>query len=447
MTSLRISRRTMLRGMGTAMALPWLEAMLPRSLFAAGQTQAAQAPRRMAFLYVPNGAQMEHLTPAAEGVNYEMTPILQPLARHREDMLVLSGLTCDKGRANGDGPGDHARASGSFLTGVQVRKTAGASFRAGVSADQVAVSRLGDRTRLPSLEIAVERFRGTGNCDSGYSCVYEHTLAWRNSTSPLPTETDPRLVFNRLFSSRPNDPERQRRDMLRSSVLDAVMDDTRSLEARLGGTDRQMLNQYLTNVREMEQRIARLENMPPVEPPEGTQAPTATPAALPEQIKLMCDLLALAFQTDVTRISTFMLAKEGSNIQYRMIGITEGHHDISHHQNNAEKKDKLKKINTYHMEQLAYLADKLKAVREGDGTLLDNCMIAYGSAISDSNRHTHHDLPVVLLGKGGGSVRTGRHVRYPKDTPLNNLWLSMLERFGTRIETIGDSTGLLPGLS
>jgi hypothetical protein len=401
----------------------------------------------MGFIYVPNGAQMESFTPALEGANYQFTPILKPLERHRQDFMVLSGLMCDKGRANGDGPGDHARASGSFLTGVQVRKTAGANFRSGVSADQVAASRLGDRTRLPSLEIAIERFRGTGNCDSGYSCVYEHTLAWRNATSPLPTETDPRLVFNRLFSANPNDPAREQRNIARSSVLDAVMDDARGLENRLGVADRQRLDQYLTNVRELEQRIARTGTLPPAEVPEGVQAPAAQPAEFSEHCRLMCDLMVLAFQTDVTRICTFMFAKEGSNIQYRKVGITEGHHDISHHQNNQTKKDKLKKINTFHIEQLAYLMDRLKAIREGDGTLLDNCMIGYGSAIADSNRHTHHDLPVVLMGKGGGSIRTGRHVRWPRETPINNLWLAMLERFGTRIESLGDSTGVLTGLS
>jgi len=401
----------------------------------------------MGFIYVPNGVQMESFTPAVEGTSYQLTPILKPLGRHRQDILVLSGLTCDKGRANGDGGGDHARASGSFLTGTQVRKTAGANFRSGVSADQIAASRLGDRTRLPSLEIAIERFRGTGNCDSGYSCVYEHTLAWRNGTSPLPTETDPRSVFARLFSASPNDPARLHRNMLRTSVLDAVMEDARGLGSRLGGTDRQKLDQYLSNVREMEQRIARMETLPPAQVPDGVQPPLAAPADYFEHCRLMCDLMVLAFQTDVTRICTFMFAKEGSDVQYRMIGLTEGHHTISHHQNNQLKKDKLKKINTFHVEQFAYLIDKLKAIPEGDGTLLDNCMIAYGSALADSNRHTHHDLPLVVAGKGGGTIRSGRHVRYPRETPLTNLWLSMLERFGTRAETLGDSTGLLPGLS
>ncbi len=443
----QMSRRAVLRGVGTALALPWLEAMLPRSV-AAGAAGAARPPRRMAFIYVPNGVIMPDFTPATDGSNFELPSILQPLAEHRQDILVLSGLTCDKARPNGDGPGDHARASAAFLTGCQARKTAGANFRAGVSVDQVAASRLGDRTRLPSLEIAIERFRGAGNCDSGYSCVYEHTLAWRDAAAPLPTESDPSLIFERLFSARPNDPDRLRRDRQRSSVLDAVLDDARSLENQLGGADRQRLDQYLSNVRELEQRIQRAETLPPVQLPAGTTAPERRlPADLTEHFRLVCDLLALAFQTDVTRIATFMFAREGSNLQYRMVGVSGSHHELTHHRGNDEMIGSVRQINTYHVRQFAYLVGKLKSIREGDGTLLDNCMVAYGSALADGNRHTHHDLPVLLAGKGGGTIRTGRHVRYERETPLNNLWLAMLERFGTRAETLGDSTGVLPGLA
>src|SRR4051794_322915 len=265
----RISRRMVLRGLGTAVALPWLEAMAPRSLLAAAAGQA-KPPRRMAFFYVPNGAVMSDWTPAVEGFNFELPAILQPMAPLREDLLVLSELTCDKGRPNGDGGGDHARASSAFLTGCQARKTAGANFRSGTSADQVAAACLGDRTRLPSLELGIERYRGSGNCDSGYSCVYEHTISWRSATSPLPTEVDPRLIFERLFSERPNDPDRLKRNRLRASVLDAVLEEARGLGGRLGGADRQKLDQYLTCVRELELRIARAETLPPVQPPEGT---------------------------------------------------------------------------------------------------------------------------------------------------------------------------------
>jgi hypothetical protein len=440
----RISRRTVLRGLGTVVALPFLESLLPRSLTAAA---AARPPRRMAFVYVPNGVILQDWLPKAEGTDFELPSILQPLAPVQKDVQVLSGLTCDKARPNGDGAGDHARASSAFLTGAQARKTAGANFQSGTSADQVAASRIGDRTRLPSLELGIERFRGTGNCDSGYSCVYEHTLAWRSPTSPLPTEVDPKLVFERLFSARPDDPDRVKRSRLRASVLDSVLQDAHELEKQLGGADRLKLDQYLSCVRELELRINRAEKLPEVQPPEGAAKPRIVPADLTEHFRLMCDLMVLAFQADVTRIATFMFAREGSDQKYRMIGVSEGHHELTHHRNDPAMQAKVRKINTYHVEQFAYLVGKLKAVPEGDGTLLDNCMVAYGSALGDGNRHTHHDLPVLLAGKGGGSLKTGRHVRYPKETPLNNLWLAMLDRMGAPTAQLGDSTGVLEGLS
>lgn len=445
----RISRRTILRGLGTAVALPWLEAMTPlTALGAPALSGSARPPKRMAFIYVPNGAIMQDWTPATEGRDFELPSILRSLAPVRQDVMVLSGLTCDKARANGDGPGDHARSSAAFLTGCQARKTSGANFRAGVSVDQIAASRLGDLTRLPSLEISVERYRGTGNCDSGYSCVYQHTLAWRDGTSPLPTESDPSLLFDRLFSARPNDPARLRRDRLRTSVLDAVLDDAQRLENRLGGADRQRLDQYLSNVRELEQRIQRAESLPPVQLPAGTHAPARNlPASLTEHVRLVCDLMALALQTDVTRIITCMFGREGSGLQYREVGVSGAHHELTHHRNAPDLVEKVRKINTFHVDQFAYFLGKLKSIREGDGTLLDNCMIAYGSALADGNRHTHHDLPVLLAGKGGGTLTPGRHIRFREETPLNNLWLSMLDRFGARTPRLGDSTGLLQDLS
>jgi hypothetical protein len=361
--------------------------------------------------------------------------------------MVLSGLTCDKSRPNGDGAGDHARASGAFLTGCQARKTAGANFRAGISADQAAARLIGDRTRLASLEIGIERFRGAGNCDSGYSCVYEHTLSWRGPTSPLPTEVDPRLVFDRLFTNSGNDAERAKRGRLRTSVLDTVLEDAHRLENQLGGADRQKLDQYFSCVRELEDRIARAEKLPPAQPPAGTIKPRLLPADLDEHFKLMCDLLVLAFQTDVTRISSFMFAREGSSLRYPMVGVSDAHHELTHHRNDPKMIAKVRDINRYHVRQFAYLVGKLKSIPEGTGTLLDNCMIAYGCAIGDGNRHTHHDLPVLLAGKAGGSVKTGRHVIYPKETPVTNLWLAMLDRAGARTSQLGDSTGVLEGLA
>lgn len=341
----RISRRTVLRGIGTAVSLPLLEAMLPSPL-AAASAQGAKAPRRMAFLYVPNGVILPDWIPKSEGTDYELPPILEPLASLRQDVLVLSGLTCDKARANGDGAGDHARASSAFLTGAQARKTSGANFRAGVSADQAAAQRIGDQTRLPSLELGVDRYRGTGDCDSGYSCVYEHTLAWRSPTLPLPTEVDPKMVFDRLFSERPNDPDRIRRNTLRASVLDAVLEDAKGLGSRLGGNDRQKLDQYLSCVRELETRIARAETLPPIPVPQGAARPERVPADLDEHIRLVCDLLVLAFQADVTRVATFMVGREGSDQRYRMVGVREGHHELTHHRGDPDKIAKVRTINT-----------------------------------------------------------------------------------------------------
>lgn len=376
-----------------------------------------------------------------------MTPCLEPMAEFRKDMIVFGGLACDKANANGDGGGDHARAGGVFLTGVQPKKTAGANFQAGISADQIAAARLGDRTRFRSIEMAIDRYRGSGNCDSGYSCVYEHTLSWRNATTPLPTEVNPRLIFNRLFADRATDPDTVERNEIRVSVLDSIMEDARDLNRRLGGNDQRKLDQYLSGIREVEQRITRADQLAQVQVPSDYSRPEGVPADLTEHIRLMCDLMVLAFQTDVTRIATFMLAREGSDQRYRMVGVNEGHHTLSHHQNRPANLAKLKAINVFFNQQLAYLTGKLKAIKEADGTLLDNCMIAFGSAICDPNRHSHENLPILLVGGGGGTLRTGRFIRYPFGTPLNNLWISMLERFGVRGARFGDGTGPLEGLS
>jgi hypothetical protein len=441
----RISRRTVLRGLGTAVALPLLDAMLPRTALGT-VTGAVKTPRRMAFVYVPNGICMADWTPKAEGADFELPAILEPLAPLQQDLLVLTGLTADKARPNGDGPGDHARAAAAFLTGCQPRKTAGSDIRVGVSVDQYAAARVGDNTRLPSLEIGIERFQPVGSCDSGYACVYSTTLSWRTATNPLPIEVNPKLVFERLFSTRANDPDRARRNRLRTSVLDTVLEDAHNLQNRLGGADRQKLDEYLAGVRELELRIARADKLPPVEPPADVVKPEGLPAAMPEHLRLMTDLLVLAFRTDLTRIATFMFAREGSNRPYNMVGVSDGQHDLSHHQNDPVKLAKIRAINTFHIQQFAYLIGQLKSIPEGNGTLLDSCMIAYGSGNSDGNRHNHDDLPILLAGRGGGTLKTGRHLRYPRNTPLNNLWLSMLDRMGAATDKLGDSTGRLAGL-
>jgi hypothetical protein len=389
---------------------------------------------------------MSYWMPKTEGPDFNLPACLEPMAEYRKDMIVFGGLTCDKARPNGDGAGDHARASGSFLTGVQVKKTAGANFQAGPSADQLAAQQLGDRTRLPSLELAIEKYRGAGNCDSGYSCVYEHTLSWRDATTPVPPEVNPRQVFDRLFADKSSDPETIARNQLRASVLDSVLEDAKDLNRTLGGSDKKKLDQYLSGIRELEKRVTRAEPLTPMVLPDDVSRPIGVPADLTEHIRLLCDLMVLAFQTDSTRICAFMLGREGSEQKYRMVGVNEGHHTISHHMSRQANLDKLKVINTYLVTQLAYLTGKLKSVAEGEGTLLDNCMIAFGSAIADPNRHNHHDLPMLLVGRGGGTIKSGRYVRYKADTPLNNLWLAMLERFGAKAAKLGDSTGVLEGL-
>jgi hypothetical protein len=425
-------------------ALPLLEAMLPGT--AAGAAGPGKAPRRMAFFYVPNGVHMPDWTPKTEGAGFEMPAIVQPLAPFQKDLLVLSGLTADKARPNGDGPGDHARAASAFLTGCQPRKTGGADIKAGISVDQFAAARVGDQTRLPSLEIGIDRYQQVGVCDSGYACVYSTTISWRSPTTPLPIEVDPRQVFERLFSSRPNDPEREQRNRLRSSVLDLVLEDARGLKNQLGGADQRKVDEYLSSVRELELRIARSEKLPPVAPPAGTVKPASLPKEMEEHLHLMADLLVLAFRTDLTRICTFMISREGSNRPYNSIGVSEGHHELSHHQNDPKKQAKIRTINLFHMQQFAYLVRRLKETREGDGTLLDNCMLVYGSAIGDGNRHNHDNLPILVVGKGGGTLQTGRHLVYPRNTPVNNLWLSLLDRMGASTNQLGDSTGRLTGL-
>jgi hypothetical protein len=440
-----ISRRTLLRGLGATVALPWLEAMGPLTSWASGAEAGKAAPNRVAFLYVPNGKNMADWTPTAEGSDFELPAILEPLAAVKEDLLVLTGLTADKARPHGDGGGDHARALAAFLTGCQPRKTDGTDIRVGISVDQMAASRIGDTTRLPSIELGCEQGAMAGNCDSGYSCVYSSTISWRSATQPLPKEVNPKLVFERLFGNGP-DALRAKRDEKRKSILDVVREDAGDLRGQLGASDQRKLEEYFTAVRDIEQRIAKAETMPPVAAPDYAK-PGGVPASYEEHLKIMADLLVLAFQADVTRVGTFVFANEGSNRPYSFIGVREGHHDLSHHGNDQAKKDKIRQINTFHVKQLAYLLTKLKSIKEGDGTLLDHCMIAYGSGNSDGNAHNHDNLPVLVAGKGCGTLKTGRHIRYAKETPLNNLWLSLLDRMSVKVQTLGDSTGSLPGLA
>jgi len=442
-----IPRRTLLRGLGVSLALPWLEAMGPFRAWAeeAPAAKPNLVPNRMAFLYVPNGVNMADWTPGEDGQDFHLTPILQPLEKVKSKLLVLSGLTADGARAYKDGGGDHARALSAFLTGARPYKTDGLDIRNGISVDQVAAARIGDQTRLPSLEIGTEHGAMAGNCDSGYSCVYSSTMSWRSSTQPLPKEVHPKLVFERLFAAG-HDPSRGQRDARRKSILDFVQEDAQSLENRLARQDVRKLDEYFSSIRDLELRIERAEKLPPVAVPNDPP-PTEIPAVYEEHLRLMADLMVLAFQADVTRVCSFVLANEGSNKSYAFIDVPEGHHDLSHHGGDGGKQAKLRTINLFHVRQLAYLLERLDQIQEGDGTLLDHAMIAYGSGIHDGNAHNHEDLPILLAGGGCGTIHSGRHLRYPRETPISNLWLSMLDRVEVSLEKLGDSTGALPDLT
>jgi Protein of unknown function (DUF1552) len=443
--SLHLSRRAVLKGMGALVALPWLEAMMPRTLL--GASSPVAAPRRMAFMYVPNGIDMANWTPAAEGALTALPATLRPLVPFQKDLLVLSGLTLNTARPNGDGPGDHARAMASFLTGRQARKTHGADIRLGISVDQLAAQKIGHLTRFASLEIGCEGGKSSGNCDSGYSCAYSANLAWRTESSPVAKEVNPRQVFERLFSApSKSDDKAARRERYKQSILDFVGEDARQLKSRLGGTDQRKLDEYLTGVREIEQRLDRVEKTVDLAAPAGAARPTGVPKDYREHLRLMADMLVLAFQTDLTRVATFVFANDGSNRSYRDYGVSEGHHDMSHHGGSKDKKAKVQKINQFHIEQMAYLLGKLKSIKEGNATLLDNCMLVYGSGISDGNRHNHNELPILMAGSGGGTLKTGRHIRYAKETPLMNLYLNMLDRMDIHVDSFGDSKGRLASL-
>jgi Protein of unknown function (DUF1552) len=443
-TGHRLPRRTFLRGLGAAIALPALDAMTP----ALAAPAAKQAPLRLAFTYVPNGVTLPDWTPAGSGRAFELTRILAPLAPYRDDMLVLTGLAQKNAYALGDGPGDHARAAAAYLTGVHPRKTAGADIQNGVSADQIAAAHIGGDTRFRSIELGCDDSRTVGNCDSGYSCAYTNSLSWRSPTSPMPPETNPRLAFERLFGAFDTglDAEtRARRTYYRRSILDAVLERTRTLATDLGPSDRRKLDEYLSSIREIERRIELAEQDMRDLPP-GLEAPTGVPVLYADYARLMFDLQVVAFQADLTRVSTLMMGREGSLRTYPEIGVPDPHHPLTHHGGKPDWIQRVTQINLHHMELFAGFVQKLKATPDGDGTLLDHSMIVYGSGIADGDKHSHENLPVLLVGRGGG-LSPGRHVIYPDDTPMTNLYLTLLDRLGVREDAIGDSTGRIEQLA
>jgi hypothetical protein len=442
------SRRGFLRGLGAAVALPALESFRP--VLAAGAarpvaTTATGAPLRMAYLYIPNGVNVGMWRPTGSASNYKLGKTFEPMEVHRDHFQIYTGFEQKEASAGGDGPGDHARGNATFLTGARARKTSGSDIRLGISVDQVAAQAAANLTRFPSLELSTDGVRKSGQCDSGYSCAYQFNLSWRSESQPMTPESSPRAVFERLFGAGSAN-ERARglaqRNATKQSVLDFIQADARALHRHLGRTDRQKLDEYLTGVREIEVQIENTESLG-LPPDPGAPAPKERPGSFREHLRLMMDMLVLAFRTDSTRVSTFLLAHDGSNRNFGEIGVPDGHHNISHHQRRPENLEKIAKIDRFYMEQFAYFIDQLKTTEDVDGkSILHNSMIVYGGGISDGNRHNHDDLPIVLAGNGGGAFKTGRHVDLGENVPLNNLYLRMLEEFGVNQRRFGDSTGV-----
>ncbi len=438
-----IPRRTFLRGIGTTLALPLLDGMVP-AMTALAQTPAKPA-LRLGIVYVPNGMIMDKWTPLAEGPAYQITPILQPLAPFRDRFSVLSGLAANGGRAlEGEGSGDHARASASFMSGVHPKKTEGSDLRAGISFDQLASRELGKYTQLASLEIGIDANEVVGTCDVGYSCAYSNTLSWRSETTPVPMENQPRQVFERLFGdSDSTDPaERRARNRQDRSILDFVSEDVARLTSGLGSKDRAKLGEYFDAVRDVERRIQMAEQQSGRELPK-LDRPGGIPPSFTEHCKLMLDLQVLAYQSDLTRVIAFMMGREQNTRVYTDLGFSDAYHPLSHHQHDPAKIAKVTQIDTLHTTLLAYYLEKLRSTPDGDGSLLDHSMIVYGSALSDGNMHIHNNLPVLLIGGGAGRLKGGRHLRYPVDTPLTNLFVTLLDQLNVPVEKLGDSTGRL----
>jgi hypothetical protein len=443
-----IPRRTFLRGVGATLALPLLDGMVPA--FAAPFDTAARPAIRMGFVYVPNGIVMNKWLPAAEGAGFELTPILRPLAPFRDHMLVLSGL--DQKSANalpGEAGAFHTRAMAAYLTGVHPKQTEGPDIAAGVSVDQLAAKELGKHTQLASLELCLDPVEAAGVCEPQFTCAYMNTISWRTPTTPMPMEDHPRVVFERLFGdSETTDPEaRLARIQENRSLLDSVAEGVARFVKKLDPGDRAKLSEYLDAIRDVERRIQLAESQSSRELPTLERPAGGFPASFEDYAKLMFDLQVLAFQTDMTRVITFMIAHDRSSRSYPEIGIPDAHHALSHHRGDPASIVKLEQLNTYHVKLFAYYLERLRSTRDGDGSLLDHSMIVYGAGIADGNLHTEDNLPTLLLGGGAGQIKSGRHIRYPKGTPMANLHLRMLDILGVPVDKLGDSTGKLDPLS
>ena len=434
-----MNRRSILRGTGAALALPLMEAMMPASSVAAEVADAAR--KRLHVIYTPNGMMMQNWTPATEGQGYALTPILQPLAAYRDKFMVISGLDHGQAEALGDGAGDHGRCCGSWLTGMHVKKTEGADLASGISMDQVVAKQFGEITQIPSIEMGLEPPSLVGSCDTGYSCAYTNTLSWSSPSTPLPVTVNPREIFEQLFGDGDSLDAKSRLAQLKrqASILDFVADDAKRLSNRMGAADKKKLDEYLSSVRDIERRIQKMEKGGgDVAALPSYARPAGVPDDFQEHARMMIDLMVLAAQADLTRVNTLMLAREVSGRSYPEIGVPDAHHALSHHGNDPEKITKLTKINTLHMEQIAYYVKRMSETKDGNGTLLDRTLLLAGASLADPNRHEHRNLPTIVA---GGLIKGDRHVVAPKGTPMTNMMLSMMDSLGVHAENLGDSTG------
>jgi hypothetical protein len=442
----QLSRRAALKGMGVSIALPLLEAMLPRTLSAAAKSVADSFPRRLVFVYFPNGVLMRNWKPTGEERDFQLSRTLSAFGPFKANMTVFANLA----DANARGGGAHACTMPAYLSGASIYRTMGNDIRAAVTCDQLVAQRVGNSTRFPSLELGCDFGQQDGFCDTGYSCVYQTNISWRSPTTPAPKEVNPRIVFDRLFagqSAGETSIVQQQRESFNLSVLDFVREQATQINRVVSAADRRRMDEYMTSIRDIERRIQAPPAQIPANAASGMQRPTRIPELFRDHFRLMADLLILALQADMTRIATLVMATEGNRRSYPELGFTEEHHGVSHHTGNPVLQEKFTKINEHHAGEMAYLVDRVSKLREGNGSLLDNCMIVYGGGMADGNAHAHADIPTVLFGKGGGTIDPGRHVVCSSSTPICNLWLSLMERMGVEVERLGDSTGKVTQLT
>lgn len=431
-----MNRRKFLKHLGVGVALPFLPSLLPKALWA--DEKIIGSNKRILFLYVPNGKIMNKWTPKTFGKNFELTPTLKPLGKVKDQLQILTGLAHLKAFANGDGAGDHARANATYLTGCQARKTAGPDIKNGISIDQAIANQIGQQTVLPSMELSCDSKRLSGNCDSGYSCAYQFNISWKTETAPMPPEANPKLAYRRLFYD-PFGEKNQKGFDLKRSLLEETNRETKALKNKLGQTDKNKLDEYLDSLDSVEQRIKKIEKMQNNRPAE--EPVLEMPENYPEHIRLMMDIICIAFKADATRVISFLLAHDGSDRSFPTIGVNEAHHQLSHHKNNAGNIRSLEKIDLFYTEHLAYLLEKMQNMKEDNGSLLDNSMVLYGCGISDGNSHSHRDLPIILVGGKNAGLKPGQHIQFKKDTPMTNLYLTLAEKMNAKLDKFGDSNG------